>query len=69
MSGPGKATDTELKNQFTDLKKKGIIGLMYSAGQDPGVYERIGKIAKKAGLEFHAWIPAMVQNNNPLIKT
>jgi hypothetical protein len=68
MSGPGKATDAELKTQFTDLKKKGIIGLMYSAGRDPEVYRRIGKIVKKAGLEFHAWIPTMVQNNNPEIK-
>jgi hypothetical protein len=68
MSGPGKATDTELKKQFTDLKKKGIIGLMYSAGQDPVIYKRIGKIAKKTGLEFHAWIPTMVQNKNPEIK-
>jgi hypothetical protein len=67
MSGPGKATDAELKTQFTDLKKKGIIGLMYSAGQDPETYKRIGKIVKKAGLEFHAWIPAMVQSNNPKI--
>jgi len=42
--------------------------LMYSAGQDPETYKRIGKIVKKAGLEFHAWIPTMVQNNNPKIK-
>jgi uncharacterized lipoprotein YddW (UPF0748 family) len=68
MSGPGKATDTELKKQFTDLKKKSIIGLMYSAGQDPVIYKRVGKIAKKAGLGFYAWIPTMVQNNNPEIK-
>jgi hypothetical protein len=68
MSGPGKATDAELKTQFTNLKKKGIIGLMYSAGQDPETYRRVGKIVKKAGLEFHAWIPAMIQNNNPKIK-
>jgi hypothetical protein len=68
MSGPGKLTDAELKTQFTDLKNKGIIGLMYSAGQEPEVYRRIGKIASKAGLEFHAWIPTMVQNKNPEIK-
>jgi len=68
MSGPGKATDNKLRKQFTDLKNKGIIGLMYSAGQDPAVYQRVGKVAKKAGLKFYAWIPTMVQNNNPLIK-
>jgi hypothetical protein len=68
MSGPGKASDAELGKQFKDLKKKGIVGLMYSAGQDPEMYKRIGKLAKDAGLEFHAWIPAMVQGKNPRIK-
>lgn len=67
MSGPGKATDKELKSQFSDLKKKGIIGLLYSAGQEPATYERIGRIAEKTGLEFHAWIPTMVQDKNPAI--
>jgi uncharacterized lipoprotein YddW (UPF0748 family) len=68
MSGPGEANDAELNTQFTDLKKKGIIGLMYSAGQDPATYRRVGKIVKKTGLEFYAWIPTMIQNNNPEIK-
>ncbi len=68
MSGPGKATDREIMKQFSDLKKKGITGLMYSAGQDPEPYRRVGAIARKAGLELQAWIPTMVQNNNPAIK-
>jgi hypothetical protein len=67
VSGPGNATDQELKAQFTDLKKKGIDGLMYLAGQDPEVYRRVGKIVKESGLEFHAWIPTLIQNNNPKI--
>ena len=62
------ATDEELKTQFDDLKSKGIDRLMYSAGQDPEVYRRVGKIAKKAGLEFHTWIPTMVQNDKPELK-
>ncbi|MDP4223772.1 MAG: hypothetical protein Q8868_10705 [Bacteroidota bacterium] len=68
LSGPGMLNDKEIRKQFTDLKKKGIIGLMYSAGQDPEPYKRVGRIAKKVGLEFQAWIPTMVQNNNPAIK-
>lgn len=68
MGGPGKASDTELKTQFTDFKKNGLDGLMYSAGHVPEVYRRVGKIAKAAGLEFHAWIPAMVQGENPKLK-
>jgi hypothetical protein len=68
LGGPGKATDNELKSEFTDLKDKGIDGLMYSAGRDPEVYKRVAKIAKDAGLEFHAWIPTLTQNNNPDMK-
>lgn len=63
--GPGKATDTELKTKFDDWKQKGIDGLMYNGGHDPETYRRVGKVAKAAGLEFHAWIPTMVQGNNP----
>ena len=32
LGGPGKATDQELKDQFTNLKNKGIDGLMYNGG-------------------------------------
>jgi hypothetical protein len=68
LSGPGKATDKELKAKFTDLKKKGIDGLMYSAGQDSETYIRVGKIVKEAGMEFHAWIPTLIQRSHPKLK-
>lgn len=68
LGGPGKATDKELKAKFTDLKKKGIDGLMYSAGQDPETYKRVGKIVKNAGMEFYAWIPTLIQKTNPKLK-
>jgi hypothetical protein len=68
FGGPGLAQNKELKAQFTYLKKKGIDGLMYSAGRHPENYRRVGKIAKKAGLEFHAWIPTLTQNYNPDLK-
>ena len=68
LGGPGKATDKELKAKFTDLKKKGIDGLMYSAGQNPETYKRVGKIVKEAGMEFHAWIPTLIQKTNPKLK-
>lgn len=61
LGGPKKATDEEIKANFTDLKSKGIDVLMYNGGQDPAVYKRVGKIAKDTGLGFHAWIPTMVQ--------
>ena len=65
LGGPGEASDTDLLNQFTDYKSKGLDGLMYNGGQDPATYKRVGKIAKEAGLEFHAWIPTMVQSMKP----
>nr|WP_299389217.1 hypothetical protein [Allomuricauda sp.] len=67
LSGPGKATDTELAEQFADLKTKGIDGLMYNGGHNPDTYKRVGKLVKEAGMEFHTWIPTMVQGHNPKI--
>ncbi|WP_108868589.1 hypothetical protein [Aquimarina aquimarini] len=65
---PKGATDQELKTEFQELKNKGVDGLMYSAGHDPAIYKRVGKIVKEVGMEFHTWIPTMVQNNNPKLK-
>lgn len=65
IGGPGESSDLELQQQFSDLKEKGIDGLMYNGGHDPAVYQRVGKIAKEVGLQFHTWIPTMVQGKNP----
>ena len=68
LGGPGNATNDEISSEFQDLKAKGIDALMYNGGQDPQVYQRVGKIAKAAGLEFHTWIPTMVQAKTPAIE-
>ncbi|MEE4115835.1 MAG: hypothetical protein V2I37_06690 [Marinilabiliaceae bacterium] len=68
MSGPGSSTDEELAESFKVLHQRGIDGLMYSAGHNPEVYARLGKLAKKEGMEFHAWIPTMVQSGPGLEK-
>ena len=68
LSGPGQKSDQEIRNEFNALKNKGIDGLMYQGGHDPETYRRVGKIAKEAGLEFHTWIPTMVQRKNPKLK-
>ncbi|HDZ42275.1 MAG TPA: hypothetical protein ENH59_11450 [Bacteroidetes bacterium] len=68
-SGPRDKTDKEILKDFKDLKKKGVDGLMYNGGQDPAVYERVGALAEDAGLEFHAWIPTMVQSKEGLLDT
>ena len=65
LGGPGKASDDTIKAQFSRLKNKGIDGLMYNGGHNPDTYRRVGKIAKEVGLEFHTWIPTMVQGKNP----
>ncbi len=68
LSGPRSDTDQEIKEYFIDLKQKGIIGLMYNGGHDPETYKRVGGIAKEAGLEFHTWIPTMLQRNTENLK-
>lgn len=65
--GPGDATDLELKAKFRDFKAKGIDGLMYNGGQNPETYKRVGALVKEAGMEFHTWIPTMVQGENAKI--
>lgn len=65
--GPGNATDQELTERFMDYKEKGIDGLMYNGGHDPETYKRVGALVKNAGMEFHAWIPTMVQGENSKI--
>jgi hypothetical protein len=63
--GPGDATDKEMLAMFRDYKDKGVDGLMYNGGHDPETYKRVGKLVKEAGMEFHTWIPTMVQGENP----
>jgi hypothetical protein len=65
MGGPGKATDEEIRTQFSDLRDKGIVGLLYNGGHDPLTYKRVGGIAHEVGLEFQTWIPTMIQGENP----
>jgi len=69
VSGPGNKTDKEITTEFRDFKNKGIDGLMYNGGQDPATYKRVAPIAKELGLEFHAWIPTMVQSKEGLLDT
>ena len=39
---------------------------MYNGGHDPKTYKRVGALVKKAGMEFHTWIPTMVQHDTKL---
>lgn len=66
--GPGEASDAEILEKFNTFKEHGIDGVMYNGGQNPEIYKRVGKLAKDAGLEFHTWIPTMIQSNNSELK-
>jgi hypothetical protein len=65
LGGPGSASNEEIRASFTDLKNKGIIGLLYNGGHNPDTYKRVGRIAHEVGLEFQPWIPTMIQGKNP----
>lgn len=66
--GPGEATDEAILTQFKSWKNYGIDGVLYNGGHDPATYRRVGKLAKSAGLEFHTWVPTMVQAKTDAIQ-
>jgi hypothetical protein len=68
VSGRHQGSEKELKTQFKDLKKMGIDGILFNGGRDPKVYQEVGKWVRNAGMEFHAWIPTLIQPNNPDLK-
>ncbi|MFK7982450.1 MAG: hypothetical protein AB8G86_20885 [Saprospiraceae bacterium] len=58
----------EVQAKFSDLKNKGIDGIIYSAGKNPIRYELAGKIAKNLGLKFYALLPALIQEHQAGLK-
>lgn len=54
-------TEQSLQESFSKLKAKGVDGMCYNAGQDVEKHRRAAKVAKANGMEYHAWIPAMLQ--------
>ncbi len=65
LGGMGDASEEQIREEFTELAERGITGLMYHGGHAPDTYRRVGRIAREAGLEFHAWIPTMLQDGFP----
>lgn len=55
------ADNKVLLKEFKDLKKRGVYGVCVNAGFDSLRIVAASKAAHKAGLEYHAWIPTMVQ--------
>lgn len=60
--GWGQNTTAEsLANEFKAWKKHGVKGVCFNAGMDLDKIRTAATVAKKQGLEFHAWVPTMVQ--------
>ncbi|MCD8262800.1 MAG: hypothetical protein LUD02_00445 [Tannerellaceae bacterium] len=59
----GNTTEQTLQNDFSKWKSHGLDGICYNAGGDVEKHTRAAKVAKANGMEYHAWIPTMVQGN------
>lgn len=62
-------TEQTLQESFSKLKTKGIDGMCYNAGHDLEKISRAAKVAKANGMEYEAWIPAMVQGGSDIDST
>ena len=56
-----KTTSQELLQQFKDWKKRGVVGVCVNCGFNIDRIREASRMARKAGLEYHAWIRTMVQ--------
>lgn len=55
-------TESSIKKDFKEWKKRGVTGVCYNCGFDKEKTLKASAIAKKEGLEYHAWIPCMLQS-------
>lgn len=60
MSFPQDATQESLSRTFEKLKAHGLEGVCVNAGFDVEKTRMAAKAARKLGLEYHAWAPAML---------
>ena len=58
---PKDATAETLKKDFKEWKRHGVTGVCINAGMDIEKIKTASKVARKLGLEYHAWVPTMVQ--------
>ena len=57
----GNTTEETLQADFSKWKSHGLDGMCYNAGHDLQKIQRAAKVAHANGMEYHAWIPAMLQ--------
>lgn len=54
-------TEQTLQADFGKWKSHGVDGMCYNAGHDLAKHQRAAQVAHANGMEYHAWIPAMLQ--------
>lgn len=54
-------TESRLKRDFHKWKNHGVTGICFNTGFSVEKATLVGRLAKAEGLEFHAWIPTLVQ--------
>lgn len=54
-------TEETLQADFSKWRSHGVSGMCYNAGQDLEKIARAAKVAHQNEMEYHAWIPAMLQ--------
>lgn len=60
----GDATEASIQSDFKKWKEHGLTGMCYNAGGfNVEKHARAAKIAHANGLEYHAWIPAMLKGD------
>ncbi len=60
------STVDNIAQQMKDIKEKGVTAIFYHSNfHKKDIIAIAAREAKKVGLEFHTWIPTLVQDKNP----
>lgn len=62
----GNTSAATLAGDFARLKAHGVTGICFNAGFDTVKIAVAAREAKALGLEFHAWVPCMLQGGMPI---
>ena len=59
-SGASEMTDDALRDQFDQWRQHKVTGVCYNVGWDLEQIARVSAMAHECGMEYHAWIPTMI---------
>ena len=57
-------TETSLLKEFRELKRHGVVGVCVNCGFDLERIRTAARTARRAKLEYHAWIPTMIEGGH-----